>query len=189
MPNKNPPVPKKILGFIFHFGYVESGRVSPLIIRYQYSKGFKSLKTALKNFTHYLFEDYVENFTEGKPTVDGFYGYILDIPSMTASSGPSFDTTHVNCEEWWVWDGVKDLIPWFKYFVEVHQCSENILINMLDTDKVLKIVNEHPHEYFRKHYLEKLDVNWHKDFVSELEEFKESYKMTDKDIMRCIDIG
>ena len=130
---------KKVHGFVLHFGYVESSRIGTIFLTHTRG-GFNSLPAALKNLADYLMEDYLVSWMHyecesvdgplrpsrmsqaaGTPSIDQFQHYLDQIPFSVASAGigeASFDSSHVNAEDWWPWDQLYELYPYLGSFYE-----------------------------------------------------------------------
>lgn len=126
---------KKVWGLVLHFGYVETGIVAPLIIHHVFD-GFDTLREALTNLANYLLEDFLHMQGEGYQTIDNFEEYLRGLGSYNASSGPiCFDSSHVNGEEWWPWDTMRELVPHLGHFYENKEQSEVVLARHIDLSK------------------------------------------------------
>lgn len=139
---------KPVQGFVLHFGYVESSAIAPLIIKHEYG-GFDTVEEALHHLAFYLWEDYEENLVMeqriqqyrnpdylAEPSLDDFERFLADGPRAQASEGISFDSVHVNGEEWWPWERLCEIEPYLEYFWENLDCAESVLIQYLDPDRL-----------------------------------------------------
>ena len=148
-----------VLGLILHFGHVESTRIGTIILRHR-GAGFATLPGALTNLADYLMVDYLDAwigyeriykagrfqllspkaYPNGHPTLEQFQYYLDQLPFAVASAGPnemSFDSSHVNEEEWWPWDTLIEVYPELnRYYENVEQQLSEILCHYLTLQKI-----------------------------------------------------
>jgi len=117
-----------------NFGYVESQRVSRIIVRHLYG-GFGSVRAGITNFGHYILENLY-----GDPSLEGFENYLYELPTNVASGGigdQTWDSEHCNGEQWWAWDSMEEIYPLLPYFYENNlYCMSCVIIRYLNVDRI-----------------------------------------------------
>lgn len=117
---------KPYFGFVIRSGFAEDSSIGHLFIRHM-DGGYDTLKEALTDLSHYLFDacfaDWDEDGTmvhtiPGSNVLHHYAGYLRGLAGYICDG---FDSFHAygHGEEWHVWDNITDLYPHLDKFWEL----------------------------------------------------------------------